>query len=155
MWAKALLTVAICACLSACGGPKPHDSTDELIAEFHKLYNAEEFDAIYDRLMTPAFQRAISRDQFNHVLRENRSRMGDYKIGSHRNWSVESSQVTGTIIELVYTSQFADGVGYETFRIRALGEVVISDPKKNMTIVAGEDQDSALLINAYQFNIQQ
>jgi hypothetical protein len=108
--------LALILALSGCGLKKDTKAAEAEIDRFHKHWNADEFQAVYDEAHAD-FRNSQSADATAATLKRVKGNYGDFKSATKRSWGFSSDHGV-TNITLKYDSAYDRGSAVETFIYR-------------------------------------
>jgi hypothetical protein len=106
--------IAGSAILSSCGYNEDKAAAETGVRTFHSQLNSGEMHAIYTGA-DDAFQKATSEPDFDAFMGAVHRKLGDVERSELTNYRVGYFTGQGTVVTLVYQSQFAGGSGTEEF----------------------------------------
>ncbi|NVJ71068.1 MAG: hypothetical protein HWE08_11975 [Alphaproteobacteria bacterium] len=122
---RLLLFLTLALTLTACGFSKKLEKSGPVVAEFHALFNDQDFDTIYDTLTSEELRASQPRDKFVAVLKKIRYHMGAFKAASRSGYNFRTSIDEANTLSLTYNAQFANGEGIERFTFVESGEKLL------------------------------
>ena len=99
--------------LASCALGADQRLATEAVSRFHRLYNAENYSAIYTSA-DQAFQNAMSEADYVTFMSAVHRKLGSLKSSADAGWRV-SQTLNGTQIALAFSSEFAEGAATEQF----------------------------------------
>lgn len=99
--------------VAACNPVANMNRADEMIVEFHALYNDADIDGMWD-YVGPEFRAVTTRQDFENFYQVIDQRLGAVESSTRQNFHVNSG-TGGTTTTVVMTTEFSDGPGSETF----------------------------------------
>lgn len=110
--------VALSAALSvsACNPAKSTAEAEKAAADFHALFNAENYEKIYDSAHAD-FKGSQAKPEVIDFIRSVREKLGPSKSVTKTGWQVNSHNLKTNIV-LTYRTDFEKGSGIETFTYR-------------------------------------
>jgi len=100
--------------LASCGLRKSRSLAEQGVREFHRLYDREKYEAIYDQ-SDDSMKKSMSRQDFVSYLRNLHSRLGTTRRTSTSGFSVNASPGQGASVELIMETEFDWGAAQERF----------------------------------------
>ena len=116
---KTPLLIAIFIGVLAITGCNPVKSTaeaDKAAAEFHALFDAEDFEQIFDTAHADFKASQPKKDTIN-FLRSVREKLGSVKSTNRTGWQANSMNMKTNVV-LTFETEFENGQGVETFTYR-------------------------------------
>ena len=118
-----LLLATINLAVGSCSTKEDLAAAEREVEKFHQAYNAERFDAIYEKT-TDGLKKNTSREDFVAMLETVQRRLGKMTETKRENWTV-SFAVGGSTVKLIYETSFAQGKGTETFNYQISGKKAV------------------------------
>lgn len=109
--------------IAACSTEEQTSLAEMEVSNFHKKFNAGEFQIIYDR-SSEEFKQSARKEDMVRFFEGVRSKLGDVTNTEKTGWHV-NYQTSGTIVTLTYETQFSKGTGTEIFMYRMASQNVI------------------------------
>ena len=106
--------------LSGCGLKKDTKAAEAEVERFHKHWNADEFQAVYDEAHAD-FRKSQSADETVATLKRVKQNYGEFKSATSRSWGFSSDNGV-TDVKLKYDSAYANGSAVEAFVYRMTGD---------------------------------
>ncbi len=103
-----------CVLLASCGFRKSRSLAEQGVTEFHRLFNREQYEAIYDQ-SDDSMKKSISRQDFVSYLRDIHSRLGNTRKTTTSGFAVNASPGQAANVELVQETEFDQGAAQERF----------------------------------------
>jgi hypothetical protein len=100
--------------LSSCGSGKSVGIAAQGVEQFHSDFNSEQYAAMY-AAADEGFRKASSEADFLSLLQAVHRKLGKVQSSQRTNFQVGMSTGQGTVVTLVYTTNFDQGVGNEQF----------------------------------------
>lgn len=114
-----LVLVAISA-FCGCGMSQGVDQAKKAVDEFHKRFNAKQFDAIYDAA-DPGWQKVMDRDTSDKFFARVQRKLGDCTTSTNDGYNYNVT-TGGTFVSIHYETTCANGKLAEQFRWRVDGQ---------------------------------
>ena len=92
---------------------KGKERAEKGIADFHALYNAEQFSEIYNSAHAD-FRKTTSAEKLGELLGAIYTKLGKVATTRNINWNINQFNLTTRVV-LVQETTFEDGTGTETF----------------------------------------
>jgi hypothetical protein len=127
------LPIALLCLLSACGASKKTELAESEVAEFHRAFNAQQFEAIYEKA-GKELKTLGKHKEFVDMLKGVHRDLGNAGDTKRITWHI-NYQTSGTLITMDYQTKFAGGTVIERFAYKI-------------------EDDKALLIG-YHFRVQE
>lgn len=102
--------------LLSCNPVKSTAEADKAAAEFHALFDAEDYDKIFDTAHAD-FKAAQPKADSVIFLRSVREKLGTIKLTKRAGWQANSVNMKTNVV-LTYETEFENGRGVETFTYR-------------------------------------
>ena len=102
--------------LTSCNPVKSTAEADNAVVEFHALFDAEDYDKIFDTAH-PDFKASQSQADTINFLRSVREKLGTIKSTNRIGWRVNSVNMKTNVV-LTFETTFQNGKGVETFTYR-------------------------------------
>ena len=102
--------------LASCSSGADQRLATEAASQFHGLYNAKNYSAIYTGADN-AFQKAASETAYATFMSAVHRKLGIHKSSVDAGWRV-SKGLNGTQVALAFSSEFAEGAATEQFLYR-------------------------------------
>ena len=99
-----------------CNPAKSTAEADKAAAEFHSLYDAEDYDKIYDTAHAD-FKTAQPKVETVKFIRSVREVLGKVKSTTRTGWKANSMNMNTNVV-LTFETEFEHGKGVETFTYR-------------------------------------
>jgi len=112
--ATLLLAIAGAVIFSSCGYSDDTAAAEAGVATFHSQLNSAQLHAIYEGA-DDAFRKATTEPDFDAFMNAVRRKLGDVQQSQITNYRVGYFTGQGTVVTLVYQTQFAGGSGTEEF----------------------------------------
>ena len=110
--------------LTGCNPVKSTAEADKAAAEFHKLFDAEDFEQIFDAAHSD-FQASQPKEDTINFLRSVREKLGSVKSTNRTGWQANSMNLKTNVV-LTFETEFENGQGVETFTYRiADGDAIL------------------------------
>ena len=103
----------------SCSGGEDRSAADRQVAKFHRLFNAQQYEAIY-AAASPGLREHTPKAQFLDFARAVHRKLGPVKAAKSQGWRVNYG-TGGTHATLAYRTEFAKGTGTETFVYQSSG----------------------------------
>jgi hypothetical protein len=103
----------------SCSGGEDRSATEQQVRQFHRLFNAQQFEAIYEAA-SPALRQQTPKAQFLDFAEAVHRKLGAVRDAKAQGWHVNYG-TGGTHITLAYQTEFAQGTGTETFVYQSSG----------------------------------
>ena len=104
--------------LTCCNPVKSTAEADKAAAEFHALFDAEDFDQIFNTAHAD-FQASQPREDTINFLRSVRDKLGSVKSTNRTGWQANSINMKTNVV-LTFRTEFENGQGVETFTYRVI-----------------------------------
>ena len=111
--------LALILALSGCGLKKGTQAAEAEVDRFHKHWNADEFQAVYDEAHAN-FRSSQTVDETSGTLKRVKANYGEFKSATKRSWGLSSNSGV-TEIKLKYDSVYDRGSAVEAFVYRMAG----------------------------------
>lgn len=102
--------------LVSCNPVKSTAEADKAAAEFHSLYDAEDYDKIFDTAHAD-FKASQPKVETIDFIRSVREKLGKVKSTNRTGWQANSFNMNTNVI-LTHETEFENGKGVETFTYR-------------------------------------
>ena len=102
--------------LTGCNPVKSTAEADKAAAEFHALFDAEDFEQIFDTAHADFKASQPKKDTIN-FLRSVREKLGSVKSTNRTGWQANSMNMKTNVV-LTFETEFENGQGVETFTYR-------------------------------------
>jgi hypothetical protein len=100
--------------ITGCNPVAASKAAEAGVTEFHKNFNAGDFEKIYDD-SHPDFKASTSKKDAVDFIASMKAALGEVTAASKTGWNISSTAADGTTVDLTYSTTYTGGTATESF----------------------------------------